>query len=341
VKLRYLWQCPLLCVLMTVISHSIGIKNLHIDELVRASDVIAVTEVTDVTALGPAEPILFRGQLLPAEAHSSDLLVRRVIKGTPLARLTVKYSLPKSFIGYRGLQRGTRTVFLRREQDHYSLADPYYPDFPAVLSPAKDLQTTAGDYAAIVVQEMLAVIASPIVSSDEKTQILQVDYALPANVEVVNAFREGMINAREPDLRRRLQSEIIQFGDVTELPEVVRLLLANSVSADQKMAFLYVIGNHVNDRRAIPTLDPLLRSGDSSLRVAAAEALWHIADRSEVSALLKSLQDSDEQVRYYVVRALSDIVNEPGWGGPGESEFRQDQQKYLTHWQDWARNRVP
>ena len=341
-NLRHFWYGLLLCVLTTVHSHSIGVKNLHVDDLVKASDVIVIAEVAEAKANGPAPPILFHDQALQAEAYSSDLLVRRIIKGTATDRITVRYALPITFVGLRRLEPGTRIVFLRREQDSYSPADLYYPDFPAIvpISGNEGLQAAPSDYARIVVREMAAVIASATASANEKSQILQVDYALPVNDEVVAAFREGLANAQEPELRQRLQGELIRFGDISELPEVARLLVASTATANQRIWLLYVIGNRVSDRRAIPALEPLLRSGDSSLRATAVEALWHIADPTAVHELLKSLQDPSEQVRFYAVRAFSDIANEPGWGGPSESEFQQHQQKYLTHWQEWAKNRA-
>jgi hypothetical protein len=327
-----------LCILVSVRSYPVGVRNLHIEDLVKASDVIAIAEVIDVKAIGAAPPIPFRDQLLEAQAYTSNVLLRRIVKGTAADSLTVEYALPTSSVGYRGLRQGTRIIFLRRQQGHYSLADPYYPDFPAVVthSGTAGLPSTISDCGTSVVRELLAVIASDTASPAEKGQILQVDYALPANHEVVAAFREGLASAQEAELRQRLQGELIRFGDVSELPSVAQLLLTDSAARDQRAWLLYVIGNRLSDRRAIPALEPLLRSGDDSLREAAVEALWHIADPAAAPVLLKALQDPDEQVRFYAVRAFSDIANEPGWGGPGESEFRQHQQKYLSHWQDWA-----
>ncbi len=331
-----------LCVFMTVPSRSVGIRNLHIDALAEASDVIAVADVLDVKATGAAPPILFHDQQLQARAYACDLHVRRIIKGTIAESVTVKYALPTSFVGYRGLQRGTRIVFLRREEGWYAPVDPYYPDFPAVLSVpgSKGSQAAANDYATLVVREMVAVIASATASPAEKSQILQVEYALPSNEEVVAAFREGLATTPGPELRERLQGDLIGFGDMNELPRVARLLLTNSATANQKTWLLYVIGNRVKGRSAIPELGPLLRSEDSSMREAAVEALWHIADPVAVPELLRGLRDPDQRVRFYAVRALSDIANEPGWGGPGESEFQEHQQEYLTHWQNWAQNRA-
>jgi hypothetical protein len=185
---------------------------------------------------------------------------------------------------------------------------------------------------------MLAVVASPTTSFEEKSEILRVNYALPHTNDVIAAFREALSSAAEPDFRQRLQGELIYFGDVHELPSVAQLLLSNLATKSQKGWLLYAIGNHVSDRRAVSALKPLLRSSDESIREAAVEALWHIADPASVPILAKSLTDADEQVRFYAVRACSDIANETDWGGPGESEFHKHQQKYLSHWQQWAKS---
>lgn len=338
---RWLWFGLVVCLLLTVGSHSTGVKNLNIDNLVRTSDVIGIADVSGAKTIGLAEPILFRDHLLQADAYSSELVMRRIIKGTAPDLLTVRYSLPRSFVGYRRLEQGTRIVFLRRKQDQYSPTDPYYPDFPATLSIFENngLQPAAGDYTAAVVREMVAVVASTATSSVEKSQILQVDYALPPGHEVVAAFKQGVANAQEPDLKERLLGELIRLGDTSELPEVVHLLVTNAATDDQRLYLLYVIGNRLSDRGAIPALEPLLRSGDSSLRAAAVEALWHIADPISVPELLRDLRDPDEQVRFYAVRAFSDIANEPHWGGPSESFFREREQEYLKHWEAWAKAR--
>ena len=134
VSFRRLWIGPFVLVVVTIHSHSVAVKNLHIDDLVRASDVIAIAEVANVREIGHAPPVLFDDQLLEADSYSADLQVKKIIKGSAEDRVLVKYALPLPFVGYRGFQRGTRLVFLRREQDHYGVADPYYPDFPAVPS---------------------------------------------------------------------------------------------------------------------------------------------------------------------------------------------------------------
>jgi hypothetical protein len=331
------WQGLLLWVLLLACSHPVGIQNLRIKELADVADLIAVADVGEVKQVGSAPPIKFRSQRLEARAYSTNLVVVRTIKGEPNRNVTVRYSLPTSFVGYRGLRPGTRLIFLRRERDGYGLANPYYPDFPAITARSGDGSPSgAGDPVEAVVGEMLAVVASTSASLEEKSEILAVDYALPGGERTLAAFKEGLANAQEPDLRQRLMGELIRLGDLGELPGVIQLLLTNTATQNQRISFLYLIGNRLNDPRAIPALEPLLKSSDNTLRAAAVEALWHMADTAAVPELVKALQDPNELVRFYAVRGLSDVANEPGWGGPSESEFHRRQQEYLTHWEKWA-----
>ena len=106
---------PLLiaCIGLTLCT-AIGIENLSIDRLVSASDLIAIADVLDVSDAGPAPPLVFRGQKLSAEAYNVELTVTDIIKGSATGRVLVKYALPASFVGYQGLHRGVRLVFLRK-----------------------------------------------------------------------------------------------------------------------------------------------------------------------------------------------------------------------------------
>ena len=141
-------------------------------------------------------------------------------------------------------------------------------------------------------------------------------------------------------MNEKLQGELISLGDLSSLPEAATLLLKNLATQSGREWLLYIISNHVEDVRAVRMLEPLLSSSDHSVREAAVEALWHIDDSSAVEALVKKLDDADEKVRFYAVRGLSDIGNQYGWGGPTEGEFHDHEQKYLTHWQEWANNRA-
>ena len=111
-------------------------------------------------------------------------------------------------------------------------------------------------------------------------------------------------------------------------------------TSDQRIWLSFVIGNRVRDPRAILYLRALVDSKDAVVRAAAVQAFWRIADQSEIPLLISELQDPARVVRFYAVRVLADIANEPGWGGPGESEFQEHEQRYLDHWRDWKRAQV-
>lgn len=124
-----------------------------------------------------------------------------------------------------------------------------------------------------------------------------------------------------------------------QVGSAVDLLLGSALSHDERDTLVLAIfwpSQITLAGRAPPALAKLLRLGDAPARGAAAEALWHIASPASVRFLGPALEDPDEQVRFYTVRALSDIANESGWGGPSELEFHENQQKYLAHWAEWA-----
>lgn len=324
---------------MTCSSYAAGVPHFTIERVTEEATLIVVGDITEIKDLGAAQPLQFRGQWLQAEAYAADISVRRTIKGPISDHITVSYSLPIVFNGYHRLQPGTRMVFLSGQGKILGLADPYYTDFPAVPD-AVDSETPSLDPAASVLGEMLRVLESPQVSTSEKYQILQVDYALPANGETVKALKRALISStNDPEFAEKVQGELIRSGDFSELPNIANLLLEGTATQSGREWLLYTIGNHIKAPQAVPALRSLLRAPDDSLREAATQALWHINDRSTIDLLIKSLDDPDEKVRFYAVRGLSDLVNEVGWGGPSESEFHDHQQKYGAHWKEWAKSR--
>jgi len=329
-------QTLFLTFLLVATSPAIGIRNLRIDELVNASDAIVVADVR-VHAVGRAPDLPFRGQPLEADAYMAELVVKGTIKGSATDRLSVKYALPKQFVGYQGLREGTRLVFLRKTATGYTVADPYYPDFPAVEPPPRSYGHDQSGTSEEVLRQMVAVVASELATVAQKWEILRVDYALPTNSEVVGAFREGLSGTNDTELQQRLEGELIRMGDIGELPRVVRALSNGLATHNERMWLLYVIGYDLKDPRSVPMLQPLLRSDDNSLREAAARALWHIADPAVLPSLARALGDPDDQVRFYAVRGCADIANEAAWGGPSETEFHEHEEKYLEHWEAWVR----
>ena len=334
---RSIWLVVLLGA-MTRLSYAVGVPHFSIERITDEATLILVGDIKEIKDLGGAQPIQFRGQWLQGNAYSADISVRRTIKGRIFDHITVAYTLPIAFNGYRGLQTGTRIVFLSGQGNTFRLTDPYYPDFPAVPDTVES-ETPSLDYAGSVLGEMLRVLESTGTSISDKYQILRVDYALPTNGKTVAALKRTLTRSTDPEFTEKVQGELIRCGDFSELPSIANLLLEGTATQSGREWLLYTIGNHIKAPQAIPTLRSLLRAPDDSVREAATRALWHINAPSTIDSLIKSLDDPDEKVRFYAVRGLSDIANEVGWGGPSESEFHDHQQKYGTHWKEWAKSR--
>ncbi|MFP5234283.1 MAG: HEAT repeat domain-containing protein [Acidobacteriota bacterium] len=317
---------------------AVGIPHFTIDGIANSAEVIVVADVTKVRDVGPAPPVRFHNVSLAAEAYSAELSVLRTIKGTVSSNIFVAYAFPKTFVGYNGLRPGVRMVFLSRQVDHYTLANPYYSSFPAELAPP-EVTGQRNEISDLVLSNMLAVVASSNASTSAKREILRVDYALPSTKETIEALRKGLNVSADRELSGRIQGDLIRFGDLSQLPEVVKLITEGTAGSSEQEWLLYVLANYVRDPRAVQMLVPLLTSSQAKLREVAASVLWHIADPAAVPALVRDLDDPDNMVRFYAVRGLSDIANEYGWGGPSEQEFREHEQKYLTHWKTWARRR--
>ena len=146
------------------------------------------------------------------------------------------------FTGYRGLQTGTRIVFLSGQGNTVRLADPYYPEFPAVPDTV-DSGTPSLDPAVSVLGEMLRVLESPEASTSDKYRILGVDYALPADGKTVGALRRALISSRDDaQIAERVQGELIRFGDISELPNIANLLLEGTATQSGREWLLYIIG---------------------------------------------------------------------------------------------------
>lgn len=311
-----------------------GIPHFTVKKIVDSADLIVIADVTEIRDLGPTTPIHFGIYSSEAREYSADLLVFRTLKGPVLHELTVSYPLPVELAGYSPLEPGTRLVFLHRNNGRYDLADAYYSNFPATREPPEE---TAGlDASGLVWSNMLAVLASPTASISEKYGILRVDYELPRDEMTIAELRKGVSATANRELRERLRGELIRVGDMNELPEVVDLLSRGLATENGKKWFLYVIAWEVKNPCAVSGLQPLLSSPEDDIREAAVEALWHMGTEAAVPALARMLWDPHEMVRFYAVRGLADIANEYGWGGPSEGEFQEHEQKYLTHWREWA-----
>ena len=243
------------------------------------------------------------------------------------------------FVGYPGIATGPQMVFLKKSNEGYVFADLHFPSLPAIAGATPPAGFASGEAPVQrVVAELGGVISSTAAPARDKWAVLGRGYAVPRSESFSSALQLGLQRANDDDLKYRIQAELMTRDDLSQLNGAEKLLLTGTLNTKQRELFLSVIANQIKNPDAAPALARLLQSGDTETRRAAAEGLWHSADIRAVPDLVKALQDESEEVRFYSVRALADLNQEPRWG-PSRVEFQERQQQYLSHWQDWATTR--
>jgi hypothetical protein len=310
-------------------------KPFDLRQLVTEADVIVVATIEKIDDVGSTN-VLVGDQSVSARAHRARVLAERRIKGSCPEEFSIEFVTPSQFVGYPGVTMGRQIVFLKKQDNGYRFASRQYPSLPA--APGSSAIESGSDPLEAVVMQLGSVVSSPAASQSEKWIVLARAYGIPRSESFERSLRAGMDNTASLDLKYRIQTELVARDDDAELARAIDLLLASTLTDEQQQLFLLAIGNNVKNPTALPALARLLRSGNAPSRRAAAEALWHSAISDSVPDLVRILQDSDAQVRFYAVRALSDIANEPGWGGPSEAQFQEHEEEYLQHWKSWARS---
>ena len=309
-------------------------KRLQLEQLVATSDVIAVVDISSIQNIGAIEAEV-DGSRVKATQSRADAVLLRDIKGPCPERLTIGFYRTHVFVGYPGIATGPQMVFLKQSKEGYVFADLHFPSLPAIAGATSPPGLASGEAPVQrVVAELGRVISSAAAPARDKWAVLARAYAVPKSASFSSALELGVQGAND-DLKYRMQAELMARDDLSQLSAAERLLRTGSPNAKQKELFLSVIANQIKNPDAAPVLANLLHSGDAETRTAGAEALWHSADIRAVPDLVKALQDENEQVRFYAVRALAELNHEPGWG-PSRVEFQERQQQYLSHWQDWA-----
>jgi HEAT repeats len=307
-------------------------EHFQVRDLTERADVIAVVDISRIDDAGTTT-ITVDGQSLAANLHRADVHTQRCIKGACPSQFSLDFFTPEQFVGYPGIGLGHQIVFLKRRNSGYEFADRHYPSLPAASGPASG---TESDPLRAVIAELGRVLSSPAATQAQKWAVLARAPGIP-NVEPFKlSLQAGLDAADNSDLKYRIQAELIARDDLPQLRSSVDLLLTNALTSEQRQTFLLTIANSVKNPKALPEISRLLLSSDPVSRRAAAEVLWHIASPNPIPDLARILEDPDQEVRFYAVRGLSDIANEPGWGGPGESELQERQQEYLAHWRNWV-----
>jgi hypothetical protein len=307
--------------------------GLDVPALTREASLIAIGRISSIKVQGHTN-IEIEGHSISALQKIATLSVDRIIKGrsdkpTLLFRFFIPDSLP-----YTGIVPTQFGMFFLREtqQQGYVVLNPYYPFIVA----APEALTARGSDLDQVVAELAHVITSSRVSQNERSaSIAALDTV--KTVAATAAIRDAARN-KDATLRMLAAGALLRRNDISVMSMVENMLLRPAESEKPMLGSVAFNLEGVKDPKAIPSLSRLLDAGDIQTRRAAAAALRNTGSPSAIEPLSKGLEDNDIEVRYSAVIGLAEITKQYGHG-PAVDLYMQDEQRYLTYWQGWAKNR--
>src|SRR5947209_7455053 len=296
----------------------------HNADQIIVGQVIAVWEIEHTT-------VDMQGQPVPAVRMGASLRSDRVLKGLTDQPILNFEFLVTDFGPYRRVPlKQYGMFFLRLKSPHqYMVSDPYYPFI--VASPNSSV--SEGDAFNRVVAEVAHVLMLKL-SRNERSQAIE---ALK-NVHIEAATKALRYAANDPDISLRLQAmaALLWQNDIASLGAAVEILLNPPPTAEKwRLMNLAASVEGIKDPAVIPLLTRLLAAREVSVRRSAASALRHTGANAALQPLVTALKDSDREVRYQAVIGLAEITGESQWG-PSIDLFQRNEQRYLTHWREWA-----
>jgi hypothetical protein len=355
-------------VLGAALAQAVPIRSRNLQELCKNAELIVIGQVGALDDLGQSD-MQFGNRSMRINHLRAHMVVEQILKGqVDSPQLSIDFIQTQEFVGYHGLPpQSYQVVFLKRGTSGWELADPFYPSFRAVPgTELKDVrritpkdaargnvalpeEDTKNDVVMSVTKVLAAALDSNLVSDNERYGLIGVlgqIFNTTSSAALVRA-------ARSPNLSVRVCAlgELLRRNEVTVLPEAVSLISAPDTPREFNPGCPLrniTSGIAIGVRRywAVPYLGELLKLDDVHARRAAATALRRIGaeelmTKPEIAMekvaplLVQALEDSDQEVRYEAVLGLARMTKSKGWA-PLEEEFRQDDEKYLAHWKEWA-----
>ncbi|HXG67473.1 MAG TPA: HEAT repeat domain-containing protein, partial [Blastocatellia bacterium] len=263
--------------------------------------------------------------------------VRRVIKGQfAQAGLSFTFwlSLAMNAVDTDVAAGQFGMFFLRAEQPHgYVVLHPTYPF--VVASP--DAPAVKGSDFNRVVAQVAHVLTSTRTSLEQRGQAISVLDGVKTQAATM-ALREA---ANESDVTLQLQAvaALLRRNDISVLPIAESALLYPPQNIEPHiLTRLASTLQGIENPQAIPSLARLLMANDIETRRSAAIALRKTDAREAIEPLARALEDSAREVRYQAVLGLAMITRKGKWA-TSSSLYERDEQRYLTYWKEWVRNR--
>jgi len=311
---------------------------LDVPSLTREAGLIVVGQATSVREeeRGNYE---IRGQMMPARRMVVELRVDRVMKGEAGATVAFRFFSTDQFVGYKEVVASQFGMFfLRPASESILLASPYYPSIVA----AQEVCATEGDDLARVTAELACVLHSTAMTIRGRAEAISA-LATVKTAKADSALKRAAQELPEP-LSLLAASVMLSRNDISMLPLLEETLQHSSKLVVQDVGYstqwnaaLALEG--IKDKAAIPALARLLESQEVETRRGAAQALRHIGTEAALEPLSKALYDGDWEVRWKAVMGLAGIVGADSWY-PAYDSFKQDEQRYLNHWREWAQQRT-
>jgi len=307
---------------------------LDLTSMIEHADLIVVGQVVSVRDNGrkvvPDKERGYEGQQMTAALN-----VTRTLKGPEkIGPLEFEIFAPAFGSGYAVVSpKQFGMFFLKTEKGKYAVLDPYYP---FVIAPRQHHALVGADTDRVV-GEIVYILADRTSSEEDRRKAV---YVLDG-AHVASATEALRLATHDADTVVRLQAlaALLKRNDISQLNIAEDILLRQPPNIEQylKSNLAAALGG-IKDSRAIPVLTHLLAASEVRVRRRAAAALRQMGGTDSIPALVIALNDSDAGVRYEGVVGLAEITSQYEWA-PSVEVFQKDEQRYLTHWREWARTR--
>ena len=307
---------------------------LDLASLTQQADLIVVGQIVSVRDAG-RKVVIAPGRGSEGQRITAAMNVTRTLKGPRrIGLLEFETFAPAAESGYAILRpKQFGMFFLRNGSGTYAVLNPYYP---FIIAPHQAHISGGGDLDRVV-DEVAYVLADRASSDEDRRKAV---YVLES-ARIESATKALRLAAHDADTVVRLQAlaALLRRNDISQLNVAKDILLRQPPNVERYLKDnLAAALDGIKDSRAIPALTDLLAASEVRVRQRAAAALRHMGVVGAIGPLIIALRDSDRQVRYEAVVGLAEITAQYEWA-PSVEVFQKDEQRYLSHWREWARTR--
>jgi hypothetical protein len=305
--------------------------------LVESSNLIVVGRVTSINKGGIVTVGLPGGAQVSARSFLAALRVDSVLKGNPEeTQLTFEFVIPElPSGGFQAVPDGQYGIFfLRGKHSGYKPTDRTYPFLPAV----RNFEPPPGSALDRVTSVLGHVLTAPQVPDSDRLRALEALRSVRTDL-ATQALRQAM-SASAGDMRLYIAAALVARNDLTGLAPVASALLHPNGLSKYVISVLGGSLTGLREPRAVPALSKLIMSSDTATRRGAVVGLRQSHSTAALVPLSQALSDADVWIRYDAVAGMGEITGQDVWT-PAVGEFLQHQDKYLSHWREWARTNLP